>query len=74
MAEKNMQSVIETYFREGGQQLQISIASTEDMKSAQKDPESYRSLMVRVGGFSAYFTQLDKAFQNDMIARSEMEI
>jgi len=71
---KNMQSVIETYFREGGQQLQISIASTEDMKSAQKDPESYRSLMVRVGGFSAYFTQLDKAFQNDMIARSEMEI
>ena len=62
---------IETYFKNGGQQLQISIASTEDMKAAQKDPEAYRSLMVRVGGFSAYFTQLDKSFQDDMIARSE---
>jgi pyruvate-formate lyase len=71
---RNLQAVIETYFREGGQQLQISIASTEDMKAAQQNPESYRSLMVRVGGFSAYFTQLDKAFQDDMITRSEMEL
>lgn len=69
-----MRSTIETYFQQGGQQLQISIASTEDMKAAQRDPESYRSLMVRVGGFSAYFTQLDENFQNDMIARSELEI
>jgi formate C-acetyltransferase len=69
-----LRSTIETYFQEGGQQLQISIASTEDMKAAQRDPESYRSLMVRVGGFSAYFTQLDKKFQDDMIARSELEI
>ncbi|MBD3184026.1 hypothetical protein GF312_17210 [Candidatus Poribacteria bacterium] len=69
-----LRATIETYFREGGQQLQISIASTKDMKAAQKDPESYRSLMVRVGGFSAYFTQLDKKFQDDMIARSELVI
>ncbi|MDQ1328915.1 MAG: hypothetical protein QG641_2201 [Candidatus Poribacteria bacterium] len=69
-----LRAVVETYFREGGQQLQISIANTQDMKDAQKDPEAYRSLMVRVGGFSAYFTQLDKAFQDDMIARSEMEV
>jgi pyruvate-formate lyase len=68
-----LQAVVETYFREGGQQLQISIASTEDMKSAQATPEAYRSLMVRVGGFSAYFTQLDKVFQDDMITRSEMD-
>jgi pyruvate-formate lyase len=69
-----LRSTIETYFQEGGQQLQISIASTEDMRAAQRDPELYRSLMVRVGGFSAYFTQLDKNFQDDMIARSELEI
>lgn len=66
-------SVIETYFRQGGQQLQISIASAADMKAAQAHPEAYRSLMVRVGGFSAYFTQLEPAFQEDMIARSELE-
>ena len=70
---KKLQAMIETYFHQGGQQLQISIASTEDMKQAQKTPEAYRSLMVRVGGFSAYFTQLDKKFQDDMIVRSELE-
>ena len=69
-----LRSTIETYFQEGGQQLQVSIASTEDMKAAQREPESYRSLMVRVGGFSAYFTQLDKKFQDDMIARSELVV
>jgi formate C-acetyltransferase len=67
-----LRATIETYFRGGGQHLQISIASTEDMKAAQMKPEAYRDLMVRVGGFSAYFTQLEKAYQNDMIARSEM--
>jgi len=69
-----LRAMIETYFRQGGQQLQISIASTEDMKAAQRNPEAYGSLMVRVGGFSAYFTQLDKKFQDDMIARSEFEL
>lgn len=68
----NLQAVIETYFRQGGQQLQISIASTADMKAALEHPEAHRSLMVRVGGFSAYFTQLDPRWQQDMIARSEM--
>lgn len=68
----NLQAVIETYFRQGGQQLQISIASTADMRAALEHPEAYRSLMVRVGGFSAYFTQLDPRWQRDMIARSEM--
>ena len=69
-----LRAMIETYFREGGQQLQISIAGTEDMKAAQQNPEAYRSLMVRVGGFSAYFTQLDRKFQDDMIGRSELEL
>jgi formate C-acetyltransferase len=69
-----LRDMIETYFRLGGQQLQISIASTQDLKAAQRNPEAYRSLMVRVGGFSAYFTQLDRRFQDDMIARSEMEL
>ena len=69
-----MRAMIETYFREGGQQLQISIASTAEMRAAQRDPEAHRSLMVRVGGFSAYFTELEKEFQDDMIARSDMEL
>jgi trans-4-hydroxy-L-proline dehydratase len=67
-----LRALIEAYFRQGGQQLQISVASTEDMHAAQQDPDAYRDLMVRVGGFSAYFTQLDRKWQDDMIARSEL--
>jgi formate C-acetyltransferase len=67
-----LRAVIEAYFREGGQQLQISIASSEDMRAAQQNPDAYGWLIVRVGGFSAYFTQLDKRWQDDMIARSEL--
>ena len=70
----NLGSLVRTYFRGGGQQLQISIAGTAEMKAAQEDPDAHRSLMVRVGGFSAYFVELDRAFQDDMIARSEMAV
>lgn len=69
-----LRAVVETYFRAGGQQLQVSVASTADMKAALECPEQYRSLMVRVGGFSAYFVQLDRRFQDDMIARSELAV
>lgn len=68
-----LRAVVQTYFERGGQQLQISIASTADLRAALERPEEYRSLMVRVGGFSAYFTQLDPRWQHDVIARSEME-
>jgi formate C-acetyltransferase len=67
-----LRAVVESYFRQGGQQLQISVASTEDMKAALERPEEFASLMVRVGGFSAYFTQLERRWQDDLIARSEM--
>ena len=65
-------AAIESYFIQGGQQPQISIASADDMINAQKTPDAYRSLMVRIGGFSAYFTRLEKKCQDDMIARSQM--
>lgn len=68
-----LRTLIEGYFARGGQQLQISIASTEEMREAQREPEKHRNLLVRVGGFSGYFVQLEKVFQDDMIQRSEME-
>ena len=71
---EKLRAMIETHFQQGGQQLQISIASAEDMIAAQLHPEAHGSLMVRVGGFSAYFTQLDRKFQDDMIARSELDL
>ena len=70
----NMRAVVETYFAGGGQQVQISIADTAVMLAAQEDPDAHRDLMVRVGGFSAYFTALERRFQDDMIARSQTEL
>jgi len=71
---KRLRAVVETYFRGGGQDLQISIAGTDEMKAAREHPEAHRDLMVRIGGFSAYFVHLDPAFQDDMIARSEAAV
>ncbi|MBT4819583.1 MAG: hypothetical protein HON70_27990, partial [Lentisphaerae bacterium] len=70
---KRLRALVESYFLRGGQQLQISVAGTEEMKAAQECPEDHRDLMVRVGGFSAYFVELDACWQDDMITRSEME-
>ena len=41
------------------------------MKSAQKTPESYKDMLVRVAGYSAYFVELGKPLQNDLIDRTE---
>ena len=59
------------YFRMGGQQLQVNVVDAETLRAAQATPDAYKSLIVRVGGFSARFVNLDKALQNDIIARTE---
>jgi formate C-acetyltransferase len=69
-----LRAAIETYFSQGGQQLQISAAGTEEMRAAQTNPEAHRNLVVRVGGFNAYYVELDRKWQEDMIARTEMEV
>ena len=60
-----------TYFRNGGQTLQINVLSREDLIEAQKHPEDYQNLIVRVGGFSEYFTRLAEPLQDNIIRRSE---
>ena len=53
--------------------IQFNVINTETLKKAQKEPENYRSLLVRVAGYSAYFTELSKDLQDDIIARTEQE-
>ena len=53
----------------GGQLAQITTASKEEMISAQKNPEDWGNLIVRVGGFSQKFIELDKPTQNEIIMR-----
>ena len=59
-----------TYFAGGGQQLTTTVISQEDLLAAQKDPEKYRDLIVRVGGYSDYFVELGRDLQNNVIKRT----
>ncbi|MDR3294086.1 MAG: glycyl radical protein [Clostridiales bacterium] len=51
--------------------LQFNVINRKTLLDAQKDPEAYRNLLVRVAGYSAYFCELSKDLQDDMIARTE---
>lgn len=53
--------------------IQFNVLNTDTMRAAQKDPESYRNLLVRIAGYSAYFTELTKDLQDDLISRTEHE-
>ena len=64
-------ALIRTYFNLGGFHVQFNFVSAETLRDAQEHPEKYKDLMVRVAGYSAYFVTLDKAAQDDIIARTE---
>ena len=51
--------------------LQLNVVSSDTLRAAQKEPEKYRDLMVKVAGYNAYFTQLYKELQDSIIARTE---
>jgi len=62
---------IKTFFDLGGFQTQFNIVSIKTLKDAQKNPDQYRNLMVKVAGYSALFCQLDKKLQDQIIGRTE---
>lgn len=62
--------VIREYFRNEGLHIQINVVDDETLRKAQKDPENYRNIVVRVAGYMAYFTELDKKVQDSIIART----
>ena len=61
----------DTFFRNGGQHIQFNLVDTEELIDAKAHPEKHRDLVVRVGGFSAYFVMLSPEIQDDIIYRSE---
>ena len=66
-------SLIRTYFEKGGYHVQFNIVSTEMLKEAQKFPEKYKDLLVRVATYSAFFTQLGPECQQEIIDRIEFQ-
>ncbi|MDD3337567.1 MAG: glycine radical domain-containing protein [Lachnospiraceae bacterium] len=67
-------SIIDQYFAMGGNQIQFNVVSKKTLLEAQKNPDKYANLLVRVAGYSAYFTQLSKDVQEDIIARTEEKL
>lgn len=65
-------SLLETYVQKKGMHSQFTVASKETLLDAQKHPEEYTDLLVRVAGYSAYFVELSKELQDDIIGRTEL--
>ena len=68
---ENFVSLIRTYFDRKGSHMQFNVVSRETLLDAQKHPENYKHLVVRVAGYSALFTTLSKSLQDDIIRRTE---
>jgi len=66
--------LVRTYILLKGQTVQYTIVDNEALKEAQKRPDEYKDLIVRTGGYSAFFVELDKETQDSIIARTEHEI
>ena len=66
-------NLAKTYFRMGGQTLQVNVLSAKELIEAKKNPEKYSGLIVRVGGFSEYFVNLTEGLQDNIIRRTENE-
>jgi pyruvate-formate lyase len=71
---KKLGSLIQTYGDMGGKWIQFNVVGNEQLLEAQKNPEAYRDLIVRVAGYSAYFVDLSKGVQDDIVRRMEVSL
>ena len=68
---ESMKALTTGFMQLKGQQLQVNVVDAATLRAAQEDPDAHAGLIVRVAGFSAYFVQLDRATQNEIISRTE---
>ena len=68
---KQVASLVKEYIELGGHQLQLNSINRDRLIDAQKHPENYTNMIVRIWGWSAYFVELDKEYQDHLIARQE---
>ena len=70
---KQLTALIRSYFRMNGHHIQFNVVTAATLRDAQKHPEKYRDLIVRVAGYSDYFNDLGEVLQNEIIQRTEHE-
>ncbi len=68
---KKLLHLIRAYFKMDGHHIQFNVVSAETLRKAQKNPDEYRNLIVRVAGYSDYFINLGEKLQNEIIDRTE---
>ena len=68
---RKVQQLFETYFRQGGCQLQVNVVDPDTLLDAMEHPENHRDLIVRVGGFSDNFVMLNRDIQNEVLKRTQ---
>jgi pyruvate-formate lyase len=71
---KKFAELVSSYIRLGGCHVQFNVVSADVLKEAQNDPEKYRGLVVRVAGYSAFFSELHHDVQNSIIERTQHRI
>ncbi|MEY8323664.1 pyruvate formate lyase family protein [Lachnospiraceae bacterium 54-11] len=71
---KKVAALVKAYIDMGGHQLQLNAVNTERMKDAQLHPENHRQLIVRIWGWSAYFVELDRDYQDHVIRRQQYSV
>ncbi len=70
-ARARLRDLLLTYLRRGGFETQVNVVDGETLRWAQRDPEAYRDLVVRIGGYTDYFARLSPQMQSEIIARTE---
>lgn len=70
---EKLKNLIKSYFEMGGLQVQISVLDVETLKKAEKNPEQFENLVIRIGGYTEYFNRLDHKLQQEVIKRTEFE-
>ncbi|MDR1133120.1 MAG: hypothetical protein LBL05_03105 [Synergistaceae bacterium] len=64
-------ALFKTYMQKGGMQLQVNVVDADTLRKAQENPQAYRNLCVRVTGYSAFFVEMGKRAQEELIDRTE---
>ena len=71
---ENVAALVRTYLERGGFEMQINVVDGEVLRAARQDPERYRDLVVRIGGYSDYYVTLSPQMQEEILLRTEHEV
>jgi formate C-acetyltransferase len=74
MGNQKLRHLVEAFFDLGGMHLQYNVIGSDTLRDAQTHPENYQNLVIRIAGFSAYFVELDKSLQDDLISRTDLAV